>query len=430
MGELARSGAIPYNPYYGTVDATPLFLVLVADYVDWTGDLAIFEELRGSIESALRWIEELGDHDGDGYIDYQAEEGHRLINQGWKDSGGAIVDGSGRRARPPVALCEVQGFAYLARQRIARLFERVGETKRASVLRREAERLKRRFNDDFWIEEKGIYAMALEKGGRPVDAVSSNPGQALWTGIVADDRVEAVVRRLMEDDVFSGWGIRTLGSREKAYNPVGYHLGTVWPHDNAIIADGFRRHGFREEACRIFFSPGGCLDLFFERPTPGGLRRISARGVWDSGALSRRVSSTGVGRGCHPLSAPIPAGVRTRGVRAASHRSTDPSSLRRSARIPWAARGGSRRRSDLRTAGGRWAPRPRRESGGRARRPAGRVIRGLFGGRGGGGRRGRPGSGAHSSFGGTAAAGGPGRGGAFRLGPPTGFPRCGRPAGP
>lgn len=254
VGELARSGAIPYNPYYGTVDATPLFLVLVADYVDWTGDLAIFEELRGSIESALRWIEELGDHDGDGYIDYQAEEGHRLINQGWKDSGGAIVDGSGRRARPPVALCEVQGFAYLARKKIARLYERVGEVERASRLNRDADHLKRRFNEDFWIEEKGIYAMALERGGRPVDAVSSNPGQALWAGIVADERVEAVVRRLMEDDVFSGWGIRTLGSREKAYNPVGYHLGTVWPHDNAIIADGFRKHGFREEACRIFSS--------------------------------------------------------------------------------------------------------------------------------------------------------------------------------
>jgi len=254
VGELARTGVIPYNPYYGTVDATPLFLVLVGEYVDWTGDLSLVAELRQSIEAALQWVEKLGDHDGDGYIDYQAEEGHRLINQGWKDSGGAIVDGNGRRAVPPVALCEVQGFAYMARMEMAKLLERLGEAERAFALRSDAEELKRRFNDDYWLEEKGFFAMALERGGRPVDAISSNPGQALWSGVVAEDRVKAVVRRLMQDDLFSGWGIRTLGSRENAYNPIGYHLGTVWPHDNSIIAAGFVKHGYVEEACKLFSS--------------------------------------------------------------------------------------------------------------------------------------------------------------------------------
>lgn len=147
-----------------------------------------------------------------------------------------------------------RGLQDLRTLRMAELFEWVGEDERASELKRDAEALKRRFNEDFWIAEKGMYAMALERGGKAVDAAASNPGQALWTGIVSEDRVEAVVRRLMEDDLYSGWGIRTLGSREKAYNPVGYHLGTVWPHDNANIADGFRKHGFHEEACLIFFS--------------------------------------------------------------------------------------------------------------------------------------------------------------------------------
>jgi glycogen debranching enzyme len=252
VGELARMGAIPHTPYYGTVDATPLFLVLLGEYVRWKGELSLFEELRGPVEAALRWIDEFGDHDRDGYLDYQAKGGEQLINQGWKDSGGAIVDSSGRRAEAPIALCEVQGYAYRAKEEMAELFERAGDAKRAGKLRRDAAALRERFNRDFWLEEKGFYALALERGGRRVDAITSNVGQALWTGIIDDQRVPTVVDRLMADDMYSGWGIRTLSSGEGAYNPVGYHLGTVWPHDNALIAAGLRRHGHDAEACRIF----------------------------------------------------------------------------------------------------------------------------------------------------------------------------------
>jgi glycogen debranching enzyme len=252
VGELARMGEIPYSPYYGTVDATPLFLVLMGEYARWTGDLSLFEELRGAVDGALRWIDEYGDHDGDGYVDYCSEGGKRLVNQGWKDSGNGVVDSRGRTAEPPIALVEVQGYVFRAKKLVADLFEQTGDRGRAQALRGEADELRARFNRDFWMEDKHFYALALESGGRKVDAITSNPGQALWTGIVDDAHVEPVVERLMASDMYSGWGVRTLSSNERAYNPIGYHLGTVWPHDNALIAAGLRGHGFEAHACRIF----------------------------------------------------------------------------------------------------------------------------------------------------------------------------------
>lgn len=252
VGELARMGEIPYSPYYGTVDATPLFLVLLGEYTRWTGDLSLFQELRGAVEGALRWMKEYGDHDGDGYVDYCSEGGKHLINQGWKDSGNGVVDAAGRIAEPPIALVEVQGYVFRAKKLVADLFEQTGDPRRAQTLRREADELRARFNRDFWMEDKRFYALALAKGGRKVDAITSNPGQALWTGIIDDAHVEPVVERLMASDMYSGWGVRTLSSRERAYNPIGYHLGTVWPHDNSLIAAGLREHGFEAHACRIF----------------------------------------------------------------------------------------------------------------------------------------------------------------------------------
>jgi glycogen debranching enzyme len=197
-------------------------------------------------------MDKYGDLDGDGYIEYASASKHGLINQGWKDSGDAIVNADGSLARPPIALVEVQGYAYRAKREIASLFRRAGDDERAARLEREAEELRRRFNRDFWLESKGVYALALQGDKKPVTVVSSNPGQALWTGIAEDEKARRTMERLMADDMFSGWGVRTLSENERRYNPVGYHLGTVWPHDNSIIAAGFKRYGFDGSAMRIF----------------------------------------------------------------------------------------------------------------------------------------------------------------------------------
>ncbi|HEU4683897.1 MAG TPA: glycogen debranching N-terminal domain-containing protein [Nitrospira sp.] len=254
VGELANMNKIPHTPYYGTVDATPLFLILLHSHACWSGDLSLFRELRPNVERALHWIDRYGDPTGDGYISYLSNTKKGLINQGWKDSGDAIVTADGRLAKPPIALVEVQGYVYMAKRAVAELYDRNGEPERAAALRREAAALRVRFNRDFWLEEEGCYALALEEGLRPCRVMSSNPGQALWTGIVDEDRAPRVVQRLMKPDLFSGWGIRTLSNRERRYNPMGYHLGTVWPHDNSVIAAGFRRYGFDAEATRVFVS--------------------------------------------------------------------------------------------------------------------------------------------------------------------------------
>jgi glycogen debranching enzyme len=251
-GEMAKLGEIPHTPYYGTVDATPLFLILVSRHAAWTGKLALFDELRENIELALEWIDKYGDLDGDGFIEYASASKHGLINQGWKDSGDAIVNADGSLARPPIALVEVQGYAYRAKREIAALFRRAGDDGRAARLEREAEELRRRFNSHFWLEEKGVYALALQAGQKPVTVVSSNPGHALWSGIADGEKARRAMERLMADDMFSGWGVRTLSEKERRYNPVGYHLGAVWPHDNSIIAAGFKRYGFDGAAMRIF----------------------------------------------------------------------------------------------------------------------------------------------------------------------------------
>jgi glycogen debranching enzyme len=251
-GEMARAGAIPHTPYYGTVDATLLFLILLGNYTAWTGDLALFEELKPNVDRALEWMQRYGDGDGDGYIEYKSTSEHGLINQGWKDSGDAIVDADGELADPPISLVEVQGYAYEARRQTAMLFRRSGDEGRAERLIAEAETLRERFNRDFWLPAMGFYALALGRDKHPVSVVSSNPGHALWAGIADQEKAAATVRRLMADDMFSGWGVRTLSAMERGYNPVGYHLGTVWPHDNAFLAAGCRRYGFDQAAMQIF----------------------------------------------------------------------------------------------------------------------------------------------------------------------------------
>jgi glycogen debranching enzyme len=253
VGELARLGEIPHNPYYGSIDATLLFLILVARHAAWTGTLDLFHELRDNVERALAWLERTEARFG-GYIAYQSTTKHGLVNQGWKDSGDAIVRADGHLAQPPIALAEVQGYSFLARRLIAELFERDGDPERAERLREDAEALQRRFEADFWSEDMDCYALALEANGNPCKVATSNAGQVLWTGIASPDRARRVAHRLLAPDMFSGWGIRTLSADAMAYTPIGYHRGTVWPHDNALIAAGFRRYGLFDEAEEIMSS--------------------------------------------------------------------------------------------------------------------------------------------------------------------------------
>ena len=252
VGELAHTGEIPHTPYYGSVDATPLFLILLAHHAAWTGSLELFHDLRANVELALDWLDHYGDADGDGYVEYESTSAKGLINQGWKDSGDGIVNADGNLATPPIALVEVQGYVYVAKRAIAELFARSGATDRADRLRREAGALREQFDRDFWLDDLGFFALALQAGHRPASVVSSNPGQALWTGIVDPKKAAGTIQRLMTDDMFSGWGVRTLSARERSYNPLGYHLGTVWPHDNSLIAAGCRRYGDDAAFMRIF----------------------------------------------------------------------------------------------------------------------------------------------------------------------------------
>src|SRR5262245_27544756 len=252
-GELARLGEIPQSlAYYGTVDATMLFLILLAQYVAWSGDLAFARQLRPNVDAALAWMNECADSDGDGYADYRGRFADGLVNQGWKDSGNAIVNADGSLADPPIALAEVQGYAFRARREMAALFRRLGDHRSADAEERRASALRERFEDDFWDAQLGCYVLARHEGGRPVRVVASNAGQVLWSGIAEPDHARQVADRLLAPDMFSGWGIRTLSSQVCAYNPIGYHLGSVWPHDNAIVLAGFRRYGLEEQACRVF----------------------------------------------------------------------------------------------------------------------------------------------------------------------------------
>ncbi len=252
-GELARLGNIPQSPvYYGSVDSTLLFLILIGEYTAWTGDLAILAELHGAIDAALAWIDRYGDTDGDGYLDYRGQYPQGLVNQGWKDSGNAIVNADGSLATPPIALCEVQGYLFRAWRSAAALLLATGERKRSEELEQRAERLRERFERDFWSDELGCYVLARQQGGRPAAVVSSNAGQVLWSGIASEEHAARTVHRLMARDMWSGWGVRTLASSERRFNPIAYHLGSCWPHDNALILRGFRRYGHDREALAIF----------------------------------------------------------------------------------------------------------------------------------------------------------------------------------
>jgi glycogen debranching enzyme len=250
-GEVARLGLSPLARYYGTVDATPLFLCLLCEHADWSGDLALFRELRGEVDAMLGWIDGPGDRDGDGLLEYLQRAPTGLRNQGWKDSDAGVLDEHGAPLEPPIALVEAQAYALRAKRRLARLFALDGDEARAQALLAEAGALRARL-ERFWLPERGYYSMGFGADGRPSEALASNQGHLLWALALPQDRAQAVRDGLMSDAMFSGWGLRTLAEGEAGYNPVGYHLGTVWPHDTAMIAFGLRKYGFDDDFARIF----------------------------------------------------------------------------------------------------------------------------------------------------------------------------------
>jgi glycogen debranching enzyme len=258
-GELTAFEERPHSPYYGCADATPLYVVLLDEYERWTGDRKLVRDLEREARAALTWIDEYADLRGDGYVWYQRRnEESGLENQCWKDSWDSISYRDGRLPGFPRATCELQGYAYDAKLRGARLARLIWrDDALADRLEREAAELKRRFNRDFWVEDGEHFALALDPEGGQVDALTSNNGHLLWSGIVDKSKASAVARHLLGPRLFSGWGVRTLAEGEGRYNPIGYHVGTVWPFDNSFIAWGLRRYGFKEEAAQI---AAGVLD--------------------------------------------------------------------------------------------------------------------------------------------------------------------------
>ena len=253
IGEMTAFAERPHSPYFGSADATPLFLVLLDEYELWTGNVDLIRQLEQPARAALEWLDEYGDRMRNGYISYQRRnEETGLENQCWKDSWNSIVFRDGSLAGLPRACCEIQGYAYDARMRCARLARRFwNDAALAARLEERAGDLKERFNRDFWMPDRECFALAIDGDRRQVDSITSNIGHLLWSGIVDSDKAPHVVQHLMSRSLFSGWGVRTMAEGEGGYNPIGYHVGTVWPHDNSIIALGLTRYGYRDEAARI-----------------------------------------------------------------------------------------------------------------------------------------------------------------------------------
>lgn len=275
-GELAHFKEIPHTPYYGTADATILYLIVLHNAWRCTGDEALLRRHLATAEKCLIWIDKYGDRDGDGFQEYQTYSTAGYENQGWKDAGEALVYTDGTLVKGPKALVELQGYVYDAWLRMAQIFDALGKPARARGLRRKAKVLFERFNDAFWDEASGFYAFCLDGEKKKVLSVASNPGHLLWSGIVPPERAGRVVKRLMKPDMWSGWGIRTLSAKHPAYNPHSYQNGSVWPHDNAIIAMGFRRYGYVDEAARVARDISAAASYFMLHQMPelySGLQR-------------------------------------------------------------------------------------------------------------------------------------------------------------
>jgi glycogen debranching enzyme len=257
-GEMAALGEVPFGRYYGTVDATPLFIVLAGAYFERTGDRQLLQQLWPNIQRALDWISTYGDKDHDGFVEYARHSSKGLVQQGWKDSNDSVFHQDGTMADAPIALCEVQGYVYAAKLAASKICHVLGKPQDSAKLKREAEELRKKFEEAFWCDDLSIYAIALDGHKKPCRVRTSNAGHCLYTGIVSQERAAIVARQLLGPEFFSGWGIRTVAHGEARYNPLSYHNGSIWPHDNALVASGLARYGFRNFAGRILL---GLLDV-------------------------------------------------------------------------------------------------------------------------------------------------------------------------
>ncbi len=267
-GELAHFKLIPHTPYFGTADATPLYLMVLHTAWLWTGDRGLLERHLDVAERCLAWIDDYGDRDGDGFQEYQTRSPAGYENMGWKDSGDGVLNPDGSNVKGPKALVELQGYVYAAWRGMAEIYAALGREGPAATLNAKADALFTRFNDAFWDEELGFYALALDGDKRRVPSVASNPGHCLWTGLVPRERAGRVVARLMAPDMFGGWGIRTLSAQHRAFNPYSYHNGSVWPHDNSLIALGFKRYGYADEAARVARAVSAAASYFAMHQLP------------------------------------------------------------------------------------------------------------------------------------------------------------------
>lgn len=251
-GEMTRAREMPFGPYYGSVDATPLWLILLSETFNWTADEQLVQDMLPHAHRALDWMDNYGDLDGDGFVEFLRRSPRGLTNQGWKDSWDANMHRDGKVAEPPIALCEVQGYVYEAKYRMASLMRSFGETRKAEKLKKDAAELARRFDHAFWMPQRGFYAMALDREKKQLQVISSNPGHLLFARMLPQERARAITQRFMQPDMFSGWGLRTISRDERVFNPLSYHRGSIWPHDNSIAAHGMALYEFRDAALTVF----------------------------------------------------------------------------------------------------------------------------------------------------------------------------------
>ncbi|HEY0753914.1 MAG TPA: glycogen debranching N-terminal domain-containing protein [Ktedonobacteraceae bacterium] len=248
FGELAHFRQAPFTPFYGTADATILYLIVLSEAYRWTGNLSLLEDYRQVAENCLQWIDQYGDLDADGFQEYQSFSSYHYENVGWKDASDSVVYADGTQVKQPKGLCELQGYVYDAKVRMAEVFAALGDEQRAQQLREQAATLKQRFNELFWMEAEGCYAYGLDPSKQQITSITSNPGHCLWSGIAEPAKAARTAQRLLQEDMWNGWGIRTLSSNNPAYNPFAYQRGSIWPQDNGIIAAGFKRYGLDEQA--------------------------------------------------------------------------------------------------------------------------------------------------------------------------------------
>ncbi len=305
-GEMAALGEIPFGRYYGTADATPLFIVLAGEYFERTADEEFVKALWPAIDRALGWVDTWGDPDQDGFVEYQRRSATGLVQQGWKDSQDSVFHADGTLAEAPIALCEVQAYVYRARLAAADIAACIGDPARAATLRAQADALRQKFEASFWLDDFSTYALALDGHKQPCRIVSSNAGHCLFTGICAPERAARVADRLLKDDAFSGWGIRTVASGQARYNPMSYHNGSVWPHDNALVALGMARSGLTSHAAMVLhalFDASQAVEVyrlpelfcgFHRRPGEGPTRYpvACAPQAWASGAVFMLLQAT------------------------------------------------------------------------------------------------------------------------------------------